>query len=214
MSCTVSYSNNGSKCEILVKPESVTLYRNGTAKRADILLSDDIYVGGKKPDLMSGVALTKIFGDISRSEMLETILQKGQFALTTNELRNMKQQAFTALAGYIVQNYTSAKGRQYSMEQVETILKQCRVNADYHLNAPNNFMAIKNKLHGKLVLKPKPGSIPFSVHLSWKNHAKHYNKIKRYIVSEDTDDTGYHLELLVPPLDFAVVAMLESLSSK
>ncbi len=221
--CIVCYTNNGDKCEIICKPETVSQYRSGKIGLKDTLLSDGLYRDAKKGDIASREQLCNIFcvrtshgddGDVETSELpehstlLDIVLRQGNYSMSTNELRAIKDQSFRAVVGYVKKTYTDAKGMEYSHTQIETALQQCKLNVDTKKDAAHNFLLVKKKIESILVLKPKPGDIPYNVHVSWAQHAKVYGRIKKYLVTEKKSEDGYDMELMVPSAEFSTVSAM------
>lgn len=193
-------------CEILCYKDTVTLYRQGKVSKHNTLMSDTIYKDAQKGNAASNELIQSAFGHTDIPSAIEQILTEGEFSMSTAELRSLKSVAVRAVIGYIKKNYLNPTGdREYTESTIESALNNCKCIAqiDHRKSAEQNFNAIKSRLLGKFMLKPKPGSIPWSVSLSWKQHAKLYAQYKPYVqtMTNNPDGQGCTLELLIPPKD-------------
>jgi len=198
--CTVTYPKtkaNG-QVHILCQPESVNAYRMGKISLNKCLLTSDIYSNPTKGDLVQQSVIDQLFPNCSSRD---EVLQNGEFPLTTHEMREIKEQCFRSLVGYIVKNYSNVNGNSYSPSIVEEVLKTCKVNVDVKQSAITNFNTAKKKIQGKIVLKPRPSDLEIVQDVSWANYYKVKADIKSLrvkIIMEQMTDTGYTLTLQVP----------------
>lgn len=210
----VSYGRKPERCEIICKKDTVTLYRQGKLDKSKVLVTDTIYKDAQKGDVVPQQLLVSVFGEgVSNTDAVEKILTEGEYSISTNELRALRDAAYRGVVAYIKRNYINPVGdREYTESSIESALESVKVRGsiDHNQSAEANFNKIKKKLQGKFPLKPKPGCIPYSVELTWTQHSKYYNQFKSYIQSETQTNTGYTMELLVPPKDMDRIARLLS----
>jgi len=203
MTTIVTYGKGSNKCELVCKKDTIIPYRKGTLSKAEVLVSDSVYQDHKKGHVASRQLIETVFGSgADPITAIDTILEKGEFNMSTNELRALKEQAYRAVIAHIKRTYLNPSGdREYTESTIASALEACNVKGqiDHRRSAEANFDGIKKKLLGKFPMKPKPGSVPYSVHLNWKQHGKLYGQLKQYVIAEHTVHDGYDLDLLVPP---------------
>lgn len=212
MTTVITYKKT---CEILCHKDTVLGYRQGTLPKNKVLVSDTIFKNAQKGDTVSTDQLLEVFGHCDQDKAIDYILMHGDYHMSTNELRELKNVAYQKVIAYIKKNYLNPVGdREYTESTIIAALEQCRCKAsiDYKRSGEANFRAIKNKLQGKLMLKPKPGSVPMTVFVSWRDHAKLYTQYKPYLQNEtaDKDGQGCYMNLLVPPKDVERISRLQT----
>ena len=212
-SITVTYGQPPNRCELICFKDTVTPYRQGKLPRSKVLVTETIYKNAQKGDQASQELIQSTFGHTDRDQAIEQMLSEGEYPMSTAELRELRDMAYCAVVTYVKKNYLNPVGdREYSESTIRTALDECRCRAkvDHRRSAEDNFLTIKKKLICKLPLKPRPGSIEYTVELTWIQHSKLYNQLKPYIQSETgtPDGTGCALVLLVPPKDMDRIAKL------
>ena len=168
MTTVVSLTINGCKCEILCKKETVLAYRNNKLLIDDVIISDEIYKNASKGNALSFSDFSKMFDKKSKQDALKLILETGIYKLTTNEIREQIKQKRNKLIHYIKSNYVQANGNIYLTEQIDTVLKKCKVKITLKVSCEHIFKQNRRKIENHMVLKVAKGlqttyTIPYNV---------------------------------------------------
>ena len=197
MTAIVSFSYGNLKCEIICKKETVLAYRNKKLSIDDVLTSDEIYKNASKGNILSVNEFTYIFGNISKQEALQIILKKGNYKLTTYEIRQQLEDKRKQLVHYIKSNYTQANGKSHSYEQIDSVLSKCKVKLNPIVSCEHIFKQYRNKIENYITLKVARGlqttyTIPYNI------YGKIQNMIHPYQINIQYTDSDVVIEVDIP----------------
>lgn len=147
--CLVKY--NG--LELLCKPETVTKYREGKLSVSSTVITDIIFTNSNKGDQASASDLKKVFNTEDINSCIKTILDKGTFKLTKNELKEKVNQKRKKVCNLFNENYINPKnGLPYTITMWDSILTENKIIIDPEKSADTQMNDIKKKLLGKVAM--------------------------------------------------------------
>jgi ribosome maturation protein SDO1 len=147
----VKYKN----LEILCKRETVQKYLKNELKLTNILISDEIYKDSSRGDRASETELTNVFDTTNTMECIKIMLEKGEYKLTTNELREKTDQKRKQLVHLIHTSYLDPKTKcSYSRSVIESVIKDAKIRIDPFSNIEKLLQENKQKIIAIIPLKP------------------------------------------------------------
>jgi len=149
------YSFEGEKFEILVKPDPALEYKLGKKKDiSSVLVSDEIYTDSSKGKKASTEKLLKAFKTDDATTIAETILQKGELNLTTNQRRKMIEEKRKQIVEFIAKTYVDPRSHlPHPPLRIEQAMKDARASIDPQKNVDDQVKDIVEKLRSIIPLK-------------------------------------------------------------
>jgi len=197
MTTIVTFKANSTQCELLCKKETVLAYRKGTFGINQVVASDTLYKNATKGNALSQEDFIKIFGKIDNQTAIKTILEKGNYKLTTNEYRQKKQDAEHAFILHIRKNYTNPSGAMYSIDQIKTVLKKIKANIDPSMTPANIFQKLKRKMENHLRLK-EVANITTTYDIPYNVLGKAQNILRKYQTDMKYEDSFVRITVSLP----------------
>jgi ribosome maturation protein SDO1 len=152
---TVRFVVGGDRFEILVDPDAALNYKLGKrVELSQILASDEIYTDSNKGQRASEEKLMKCFKSSNYEQVAQTILQKGEIQLTTDQRRKMVDEKRKQIVSFISKNYVDPKTNlPHPPLRVEQALQQVRVVIDPSRDAEEQAKKVVDELRSILPLK-------------------------------------------------------------
>ncbi len=149
------YSFEGEKFEILVKPDPALEYKLGKKKDiSSVLVSDEIYTDSSKGKKASTEKLLKAFKTDDATTIAETILQKGELNLTTNQRRKMIEEKRKQIVEFIAKTYVDPRSHlPHPPLRIEQAMKDARASIDPQKSVDDQVKDIVEKLRSIIPLK-------------------------------------------------------------
>jgi ribosome maturation protein SDO1 len=139
--------------ELLCKAETVAKYREGKLKADDCLLAEIIFKNASKADQASSSDLKKVFGTDNLDTSIKTMLDKGSFQLTKNELKEKVAQKRIKLCALLNDTYVNPKNSlPYTITMWDSILTEYKITVDPDTPADSQMNDVKKKLLGKVAM--------------------------------------------------------------
>ena len=152
--CTVKYVTNSISLEILCHQESVMDYRNGKKSLSQTVVMEEIYTNVSRGQKCNEATLKKALGDISFNEMIEMILNKGTFPLTTRERRLKVDQKKLQIVQYLKETYLNPKNNlPYTSDIWSSAIEEAKIKIDPFTPAHIQIKPYEKKLHEIIPLK-------------------------------------------------------------
>lgn len=161
----VRYSFEGSKFEILVKPDPALEYRMGKRKDiSSILVSDEIYSDSGKGTRAPSEKLQKAFQTQDSMEIAEKIMQKGDMSLTTAQRRKMTDDKRRQIVEFIAKTYVDPRSHlPHPPLRIEQALKAARVSVDPQKEASEQIKEIVERVRSIIPLKSENMSLVIGI---------------------------------------------------
>eukprot|EP00767_Chilomastix_cuspidata_P002193 gnl/Chilomastix_cuspidata/2318.p1 GENE.gnl/Chilomastix_cuspidata/2318~~gnl/Chilomastix_cuspidata/2318.p1 ORF type:complete len:259 (+),score=42.95 gnl/Chilomastix_cuspidata/2318:25-777(+) len=196
----VSLKTSKGRYELLVKPQTVRLFRKKELGMSKVLITDTIFTDAKKGDAASLEAVLADLEVESPNEALEFILMRGHYDLTTAERAMMVEEKRNQIIAHIHMNFTDPTGKPVPRVRVENALKSLKglkidPFIEANLQAPGIVKLVKRKMPLKSALMEGTITIPW----------EHYGKVENYIQTNTTvvrtkqGDTGCEFSVSVAP---------------
>ena len=146
--------------EILCKPDTVSKYRDGiiTDKSKVVMTDDTIFKNVKKGNVASEKDITKALGDkMSINDVLELMLQKGDYQMTTKERQELNKKRKAQLVSYFHENFLDPKtDKPIPESRIESTLDQIKATINYEIPFNKSAEDIRKNILGVLPIKPNP----------------------------------------------------------
>jgi len=141
--------------EVLCKPESVLKFRGGALSIDKVLISDEIYTNSSKGLKASNQELKNTFNTTNKTEILNIILNKGEYRLTTKELAELTEQKRLAIINYTHTHYIDpVTGKPHPSSRIGEVLKQIKLKVDPYEAPDRQFLKVRQKVNDIIRLKP------------------------------------------------------------
>lgn len=139
--------------ELLCKAETVAKYREGKLKADDCLLAEIIFKNASKADQASSSDLKKVFDTDNLDNCIKTMLNKGSFPLTKNELKEKVLQKRKKLCTLLNDTYVNPKNSlPYTITMWDSILTEYKITVDPDTPVDTQMNDVKKKLLGKVAM--------------------------------------------------------------
>jgi ribosome maturation protein SDO1 len=151
----VRYSFEGTKFEILVKPDPALEYKLGKRKDiSSVLVSDEIYSDSSKGTRASTEKLLHAFKTQDPLAIAERILQKGELNLTTDQRRKMISEKRKQIVEHIAKTYVDPKSHlPHPPLRIEQAMEDGKISIDPYKNTTEQIKEIVEKLRSIIPLK-------------------------------------------------------------
>lgn len=137
--------------ELLCKAETVAKYREGKLKADKTLLAEIIFKNASKADQASSSDLKKAFDTDDLTSCIKTMLDKGSFQLTKNELKEKVTQKRKKLCALLNESYVNPKNSlPYTVTMWDSILTEHKITVDPDTPVDSQMNDVKKKLLGKV----------------------------------------------------------------
>lgn len=195
MTSVVKYTKNGVTVELLCAKGMIFPFREGKGSRSETIAVEELWKDSKKGDKLTVGDIAKVFGvGKTLSECVDIVLYEGECSLTTDELRERKEQKRRELINYIVCNFEGSGGKAYTPSLVDAALTTHKINVDHMKQVNVLFEDAKKKLEASMTFSPRSGlEQSFTIKTSDLGTVK--SIMKKYIT--DTDIQGEITELSV-----------------
>ena len=162
---TVRYTHEGSKFEILVKPDPALEYKTGKRKDiSSILVSDEIYSDSGRGTRASSEKLLKAFQTQDSLEIAQKIMQKGDLSLTTAQRRKMTDDKRRQIIEFIAKTYVDPRSHlPHPPLRIEQALKAARVSVDPQKDTDAQIKEIVERVRTIIPLKSENMSLVIEV---------------------------------------------------
>lgn len=202
MTSIVKYCKNGVAVELLCVKGTIFPYREGKLDRSKVVAVDELWKDSKKGDKLTVSELVKAFGPgKTLSECVDIVLADGECSLTTDELRERKEQKRRELVNYIVTNFEGPGGKAYTPSMVDTALTTHKINVDHTKPANVIFEESKKKLEASMTFSPRSGlEQSFTIKTSDLGTIK--SIMKKYITGTEIQGEITEVAVNLPPGDY------------
>lgn len=185
--------------EVICYPETISKFRANNLSADKTYLTPTIFRSASKGDVAKAADLQKAFNTSDQSQCLLIILNKGEFKLTTNELRQLTEQKRREIIHYVHSSFLNPKTNlPYTLSVIETALKDSKMRVDSTQSATSQFdkhrkkfveiIPLKNieTVHGKIL-------IPY---ITWnKKGVQSHFHTSATVLKEDYDTSGVSIEI-------------------
>ena len=189
---TVRYSFEGSKFEILVKPDPALEYKLGKKQDiAGVLISDTIYSDSGKGTKAPTEKLMAAFGTDDQTEIAKKIIQKGNLSLTTDQRRKMTEEKRRQLIDHISKTYVDPRSHlPHPPLRIEQAMKDARVSIDPQRSAPEQVKEIVERLRSIIPLKSENMSLRLVIPAQYAAQSYSVLKTAGTLQSEEWQSDG------------------------
>ena len=151
----VRFSFEGTKFEILVKPDPALEFKLGKRKDiSSVLISDEIYLDFGKGTKASTEKLLHAFQTEDTAVIAEKILQKGELNLTTDQRRKMITDKRKKIVEFISKTYVDPRSHlPHPSLRIEQAMIDAKISVDPHKNADVQIKDIVEKMRSIIPLK-------------------------------------------------------------
>lgn len=185
--------------EVICYPETISKFRAQALSADKVYLTPTIFRSASKGDVAKVSDLQKALNTSDQSQCLSIILNKGEFKLTTSELRQLTEQKRREIIHYIHSSFLNPKNNlPYTLSIIETALKDSKMRIDHTQSATSQFDKFRKKfvetiplknietVHGRLL-------IPYT---SWnKKGVQQHLRTSATVLKEDYDSSGVSIEV-------------------
>ena len=188
----VKYTFEGSKFEILVKPDPALDYKLGKTKEiAPILVSDEIYSDSSQGTRASSEKLQKVFKTEDTLVIAEKILQKGDLNLTTDQRRKMTTEKRKQIIVFIAKTFVDPHSHlPHPPLRIEQALTDARVSIDPFKSVEEQVKDIVEKLRSIIPLKSENLLLEISVPAQYVAQSYSVLKSTGVLKKEDWQPNG------------------------
>src|SRR5512136_521715 len=148
-------SVKGEHFEALVDPDLAWLFKSG--KPVDfkaLMISEIIYKDARTGDKASEDSLKKNFGTTETSQVVESIIKKGELQLTTEQRREMVENKRKQIVAFIARNCIDPKtGTPHPPNRIENAMENIRLNIDPFKSSEEQALEVIKDLRISLPLK-------------------------------------------------------------
>lgn len=185
--------------EVICYPDTLHKFRTNKLTAEQTYITPTIFKNASKGDVANSESLNKAFKTLDQTQCLLTILNKGSYNLTTNELRQLKEQKRREIIHYIHKNFLNPQTNYpWPLSVIETALKDSKIPIDHKRTASSQFDKFKTKFVTKLPLKTLETLtgkllIPYT---SWnKQGVQAHIRSSTTVTKEDYGDKGVSVEI-------------------
>lgn len=185
--------------EVICYPDTLQKFRANKLTPAQTYITPTIFKNASKGDVANSEALNKAFKTSDQTQCLLIILNKGNYNLTTKELRNLKEQKRREIIHYIHKNFLNPQTNYpWPLSVIETAINDSKMPIDYTKSVSSQFCKFKSKIVTKLPLKTLETLtgkllIPYK---SWnKKGVQPHIRSSTIVTKEDYGDKGVSLEI-------------------
>ncbi|KAL0480397.1 ribosome maturation protein SDO1 [Acrasis kona] len=151
---TVKYKDKKTTFEILCKPSTVLKYREGEIGIDKVLFADTVFKNYSKGEKPLKSELLDAFGTDNESQVIKTILDKGEYNLSTAERKEKVEKKRKEMVSYIHKYYTDPRTKTtHPVTRIESALSEIKLNIDPDTPAELQVNKIYSTLIEKLPLK-------------------------------------------------------------
>jgi ribosome maturation protein SDO1 len=170
-------SVKGEHFEALVDPDLAWLFKSG--KPVDfkaLMVSEIIYKDARTGDKASEDSLKKNFGTTETSQVVESIIKKGELQLTTEQRREMVENKRKQIVAFIARNCIDPKtGTPHPPTRIENAMETIRLNIDPFKSSEEQAQEVIKDLRISLPLKVS------QVGVSVKASREHAARVSSYV---------------------------------
>ncbi len=199
------------KFEVLCKSGTIKKYREGKIGSIDnVILTDDIYTNSSKGDKAKNSDLVAAFGTDKVMDCIKVILDKGEFALTVAEKKEMVDQKRKEVINYIHKYFVDPKTNYpHPVTRIENTFQELKIVIDPFIPAERQFLDIHKKLLGKLTLKKVTMDATITIPSKFLGKCKGLIQEKGTVSSEKFGaDGSADLSVTLAPGDFETLVVL------
>lgn len=187
--------------EVICYPETLTKFRNGQLTMEQTYLVPTIFKNSSKGNVAKSDAIKKAFGTTDAPTVLNEILKKGDFKLTTNELKQLNEKKRREIINYVHTSYLNPKNNlPHSLSLIDSALTQSKLSIDHRISADTQFEKHRKKFITILPIKAIESVdgkllIPYK---SWNTkgvQAFIHQSVKIYGENHDTDGLTLDISL-------------------
>jgi len=174
----VKFSFEGTKFEILVRPDPALEYKLGKKKDLSaVLVSDEIYFDFGKGTKASAEKLLKAFQTEDAEIIAEKILLKGELNLTTEQRRKMISEKRKKIVEFISKTYVDPRSHlPHPPLRIEQAMIDAKISIDPHKNTDFQIKDIVEKMRSIIPLKSE--NLNLEIIIPAQYAAKSYSVLK------------------------------------
>ncbi len=191
----------GQQFEILVKPDMALTHKMGKKQDvSQVVAMEEVYSEATKGTRVSEEKLNKIFGTSKTIEVIETILNKGELQLTTDQRRQLIGDKKKQILSLISRNYVDPRtGTPHPPLRIEQAFEEARVSVDPFKAADEQAKLIAD--HIRAILPMKAEKIKLQIKVPAQFTGQSLSILKNYgdIVKEDWSGQGVLTALVEIP---------------
>ena len=174
------YSHGGEKFEVVVDPDKVIAFKNGTLKDVkEALTSEKVFSDAKKGMIAPDSSLTRSFETTDPLKVAEIILMKGKVQLTSEYRDNLrdikKRQIIDLIHRNSIDPRTSAP---HPVQRIENAFTQAKVKIDEHKNAEDQLDEIRKKLQPIMPIRFETRKLQLTIPSTYASQA--FPSLKKY----------------------------------
>lgn len=189
---TVRLRIGGQQFEILVKPDLALTHKTG--KKQDVrqvIAMEEIYSEATKGTRHSEEKLNKSFGTSNTMEIIETILNKGELQLTTEQRRKLIEDKKKQIISLISRNYIDPRtGTPHPPLRIEQAFVEARVSVDPFKASDEQAKLMADQIRGILPLKADKIKLQITIPAAFTGQALSILKNYGDVMKEDWGSQG------------------------
>jgi len=188
----VRYAFEGTKFEILVKPDPALDFKLGKNKDiSSVLVSDEIYSDSSKGKKASTEKLLNAFKTDDPIEIAEKILKKGELNLTTEQRRKMISEKRKQIVDFISKTFVDPRSHlPHPPLRIEQAMTDARISIDPHKNTQEQVKEIVEKLRSIIPLKSENLDLEITVPAQYVAQSYSVLKSTGTLKKEDWQSNG------------------------
>lgn len=202
MSQLVRYKKGKQSFEIITKPNSVRLYKEGKLSWNKVLVADAIFINSKKGNIAKSSDLVKAFNTDDVDKCAQMIIKDGEAQVSATERKEDMKKHRQAIIGYLHNNYLDDKGLPHPTIRLESVLNEVKVRIDPSRPVQKQSEEIIKKMQGKLIFKK--GVVDYTLILKHAYAKKCTGIIYKYCgdPKDSWNEVGCTWKLQIAPREF------------
>ncbi|MCZ6613103.1 MAG: ribosome assembly factor SBDS [Thaumarchaeota archaeon] len=198
---TVRLRIGGQQFEILVKPDLALTHKTGKKQDvSQVIAMEEIYSEATKGTRHSEEKLNKSFGTSNTMEIIETILNKGELQLTTEQRRQLIGDKKKQIISLISRNYVDPRtGTPHPPMRIEQAFVEARVSVDPFKSSDEQAKLMADQIRAILPLKADKVKLQIKVPAAFTSQSLSILKNYGDIMKEDWGSQGVLTALVEIP---------------
>ena len=198
---TVRLRIGGQQFEILVKPDLALTHKTGKKQDvSQVIAMEEIYSEATKGTRHSEEKLNKSFGTSNTMEIIETILNKGELQLTTEQRRQLIGDKKKQIISLISRNYVDPRtGTPHPPIRIEQAFVEARVSVDPFKASDEQAKLMADQIRAILPLKADKVKLQIKVPAAFTSQSLSILKNYGDIMKEDWGSQGVLTALVEIP---------------
>jgi len=211
----VKYKDKKLTYEALVKPGTVLQFREGKIANIDnVLFIDEIFTNYSKGEKAKTADLQGTFNTTNVKDCLKIIVEKGEYHLSTQELKEKRDKKKREIITYIQKYYTDPKSKKaHPLVRIENAFDLIKYNVDPFIPMEQQAQACVKLMIDHLPLKKSEVNAEITIKHQWLGQCT--STIRKWcsIQSENYDHIGARYKVSLIPGDYDIfIKEIESIT--